>query len=188
MVRVHLRNIESYLQLSLDEMYSWKPTREGVERVRYLIRGYTRDDVRTALLDSTDGALVQLTGTEEDRELPEDLPGIVAMLRQNQLDRPHSRKLERQLWAKYEAEIEKLLVSPLIQQALEAMNPTERSRLFAIAGVNRIVHPAAEVFAADFARRIAKVGIRKAGSIIGTKLEPLLKFYTILLNLIKAGK
>ena len=84
--------------------------------------------------------------------------------------------------------MESELVTPVIQQARETMDLKERTRLFTIAGVNHIVHPAAELVAAKFTRRIAKIGIRKAGSMMDREIEPLLKFYTILLNAIKAEK
>lgn len=136
---------------------------------------------------SLDERQFEITADDKNSAAP-GLIEVLARLRTALRRRRGNRKREKRLWAEYEAVLESQLVTPMVRWALEVMDPAERSRLLAIAGINRVVHPAAEVLLANLARRIAKAGIRKAGATLGSDLEPLLKFYTILLNMIKAGK
>ena len=187
-LRSRFRQLERYVGLPLDDMFLWTPTKGDIERVEFCLAKATCEDVQAALLESMDERRVEITSTEETFARPKDLIEAIGRLREVLLRRTGNRKLKRHVWAEYAVMLESELITPLIQQALETMDPIQRSRLFAIAGMNRIIHPAAEVYSAAFAQRIAKSGIRKAGSMMTTELEPLLKFYTILLNLIKAGK
>jgi len=187
-LRFRFRELEKYLGLSFENMSLWTPTPEDVARVRFCLEKATCEDVRAAIQDSLDERQFEITADAENSAAAPELIEVLARLRTALRRRQGNRKRERRLWAEYEAVLESQLVTPMVRWALEVMDPVERSRLLAIAGINRVVHPAAEVLLANLARRIAKAGIRKAGATLGSDLEPLLKFYTILLNLIKAGK
>jgi hypothetical protein len=182
-VRSHLRDLENYLGLQLDNIFVWTPMQTDVERITFCVARHSCDGVRRAILESMDGRLVPVTATEEDLNLPKDLPTVIRQLRE--AARSGNRRLQKRLWAEYQVQLDHELAEPLLRHALERIDPVERSRLFAIAGINNLVHPAAEMFLANFSARVAKHGIRNTDAVTAKEIEPLLKSYGLLLNLIK---
>ena len=170
-LRSRFRQLERYLGLPLDDMFLWTPTKGNIERVTFCLAKATCEDVQAGFLESMDERRVEITSTEEIFARPKDLIEAIGRLREVLLHRTGNRKLKRHVLAEYAAMLETELITPLIQQALETMDPIQRSRLLAIANMNRIVHPATEVYSAAFAQRIAKSGVRKAGSIMTTELS-----------------
>jgi hypothetical protein len=186
-VREQVRILENYLRMSLD-MYVWTPPAEDVARIRTCCSHGSPEQVRQAILDSMDASLVPAAMSDDEINRPKDLPEAIAKLRQALQRSPGNRKRERRLWAEYDAKLNDDLITPLTKRALEMLNPEERNRLFAIAGISRIAFPATEALSAKFARGIARAGIRETGVAITPEIELLLKSYSLLLNLIKAGK
>ena len=186
-IRSHFRDLHAHLGLPVEDLLVWTPSVAGAEDVRYCVRYGSRDHVRAAIQRGMSGGLTELTAADGDRPLPQDLPGLMATLRQTLRDRTGGRRLERRLWKECEERRDAEIIAPLIKEALHALDPVERSRLLSIAGIDRLLFPATEAVAANLVRRITKLGTGKAMRASASEIGPLLKLYTVLLHLLKAG-
>lgn len=187
-VRLHFLDLEKHLRLPMGGFLVWTPTPEDVEAVTFCVCRCSAEHIKEVLLRSMSGTLTEITAINGEIPLPEGLLELLDLLRETLRRRSGSRRLERKLWAKLETKLDDEMIAPLVRQSLDAMDPVRRNRLLGIAGISRIIHPATEALAASLARRLDRFGIRKAGRAIRDEVEPLLKLYAILLNLIKAGQ
>jgi hypothetical protein len=185
-VRLRFLELEKYLGLQFEDISAWTPSDEDVKRVKFCLARATEQDVQAALFDSMDKRQVEITSVDETATPGERLIETTARLRKALRSSQGNRKRQTRLWAEFESRLDDAIGAPLVRRALAVMDPAMRSRLFAIAGINRIVYPATEVVSANLTRQIAKCGVRGAKTMLHTELEPLLKFYTVLLQLIKA--
>jgi hypothetical protein len=187
-LRQRFRQLETFLELSLEDMFLWTPTQEDIDRVRFCLQAATLEDVQTSLHESLEQRLVEITSVDDEPPVAsKELIDVMNRLRRSLRRRGNRNRVKRH-WAEFEAKFGKLLVTPMIQRALAENDPALRTYLFAIAEINQIIHPAAEVVSASLARRIASHGVRRAGSTLKAEIDPLLKLFAVLRKLLKEGK
>ena len=82
--------------------------------------------------------------------------------------RPGGRGHERRRRLReYQQAVDTTFVKPLLERAAQEMDPHKRSRLGGLAAVNRLLHPAVELYAARLEREITKAGLHSDGGTLG---------------------
>ena len=77
-------------------------------------------------------------------------------------------------------------MEPLLERAAGELDPDERSRLAALAEVNRLLHPHVELSLAKFAKDLTKKGLRGDEEL--RDLRSLIKIFDVLYRLTKEAK
>jgi len=181
-----LLDVGKCLGVNLDDMFVWRPTVADVRRIACCLQMGSQKHVRNAILISLRGSsqLLGLTHGETD----DCLSLLEARIRLREaLLRPGGRSSERRRRLRQHQEaVESALVNPLLEEAASEFDPKRRSRLAALAGINRILYPAVELYLAGKEKEVAKRGLRAGGQ--DPAIQDLVKMFDAVSKLCKESK
>lgn len=159
-VQRNLTNIINCTETDFNDVLAWRPTAADLQKIIFSLANGTRKDVQRAIVNSLRGSAKLMGQSQDEQDEPCSLTEARARLREV-LVRPGSRPAERRRRLRhYRQALAGGLVDPLLQQAAEEPDPTRRSRLAALAGLNEVLHPTVELFLANQEKEIAKQGLK----------------------------
>ena len=175
-----------FLDVDLDDVFVWRPAEEDLQRIVFCLSKGSRKHVRKAIKASLRRNSKLVSHTQEDVKDAENLQEIRARLR-DALLRPGVQPGERRrCLRRHQRAIEDLFVTPFLEQAAAELDPQKRSQLAGLAGINQLVHPAAEVYLAKREKDLANRGLRAQPQ--SNEIKDLMKMYDILFKFVQASE
>jgi hypothetical protein len=167
-------------------MSLWRPTAEEIRQINFCLTKGGRQDVTKAILGSLDHSAKLLTPPQSEQKSSGDLLEVRVRLREALLRPGSSPDCRRRRLQEYQQAVDNTFVEPLLERAMQASDPNERSRLGGLAEVNRLLHPSVELYSAKLEREIFRSGLRGDGEVL--KTQELMKMFDVLCNLTKGKK
>jgi len=155
-VRQHLLRLQDHLGVPLNEISIWKPTAEGIARMRNCIELGTEADVHHALYDSAERDNELLVETPS-QELPQNY-GAAASYWLSLHRSAADPALGGPAWDRLQRLLEQELIQPLMRQADATADAVERSLIMALAEVSRLMHTQLALITSNYASTIRKAG------------------------------
>ena len=164
----------------------WRPAAAEIRRIMYCLTNGNRKDVRQAILSSLDQSAKPLAPSASDKGSHGSLLQTRARLRKA-LRRPESNPAyRRRRLSEYQQSVDRTFVDPLLELAGGESDLDKRSRLGALAAVNRLLHPSVELFAAELEKQITRGGLHGDAEVL--KTGELMKIFDLLFKFTKKEK
>ncbi len=140
-VIAHFQGLHKHLEIAMDDVHLWEPTKAEVDRVRFCVQYGSPDELRQALLASMEhsaGTMVYYRqNAEEKRQAPTDYLSALAQL-QHALRDSKDKEDQQEAWKAFERLLEQDLVAPLVRQAMAA-EPLPRNLMVQAANLSRLL-------------------------------------------------
>jgi hypothetical protein len=182
----NLINTGHGLGVGLDQVFVWRPAAAEIRRIKYCLTQGKRKDVVKTILVSLDQSAKPLADSPHAPKSGRTLSETRVRF-QEALLRPGSNPAyrRRRLQA-FQQAVDRALVEPLLERAADESDPDERSRLAALAALNRLLHPHVELALAKFAKEMTKNGLRGDAAVLDVR--DLVKLFDRVYRLTKEKK
>lgn len=147
----HLRDLEKYMDVDINEILSWEPSEHEIERLQFIAEDRSPEIFQDAMRGATEDA--EAVGLYDarmnrgfERKDPDDLVSALRKLRDGTSPRngfamrplsPDREPVARENVLKC---LEENVIDPIRQSALEHQDPVERTRLLGIADLSNQLH------------------------------------------------
>lgn len=185
-VQRNLANIIQFLATDFDDVFVWRPTPSGMQRISFCLGTGTRKDVQGAIVASLRTNARRVAQSCDEQEQPRGLLEARSRLREVLLRPGISPRERRRRLRDHQEAVDREFVTPLLEQAAAEPNLKRRSGLAALAGANQVLHSAVELYLAKLEDQVAKRGLKAEGQ--DAEAKGLLKMFDVVGKLTEEGK
>ncbi len=162
----HLRQLERFLDVCLDDIGLWEADEETIERLRFIAERRSAAIFKQALLDAAEN-IDACIGQFGEAQLPAIGPPndyTTALIRFQESSSAEDRSgwLDQNQTSKAWRDVQRLLcqqvVGPLRELALATLDPVQRNLLMGFAELSHVFHLQSVVMGEQLSRRIAERG------------------------------
>ena len=190
----HFAKLDRFMGVELYDLGLWLPEGEEIERLRFFAENRQTDLFRETMLDSAyDVSSIVGFGKEEEKPKqlgpPTDYPTALARLQAARFDEnksiPTGPDERKRVWQSCQRLLYEQVVGPLMEDAMAAANPIERTLRLGVAELSHVFHTQTVLLAEKLNRQIAERGIDRVDALPEEQLKNLMAMADRLLNITK---